>query len=74
MSETDDKEKAQGDAEFVRSKLHVEWGYYHEDDGGDERIFAAVPKTPLVQAGYREPPFEVRMWDGRVRHIVEREL
>jgi hypothetical protein len=67
MSETEDKEKAQGDAEFLRSKLHVEWGYYDE-------VFIVVPKMPLIQAGYREPPFEVRMWNGLVRRVVEREL
>jgi hypothetical protein len=72
MSETDDREKAQGDAEFLRSKLHLEWGYY--DDDGDERVFIVVPKMPLIQAGYREPPFEVRMWNGLIRRVVEREL
>jgi hypothetical protein len=37
-------------------------------------VFVVVPKMPLIQAGYREPPFEVKMWNGLVRRVVEREL
>jgi hypothetical protein len=65
MSET-------SDAECLRNKLYLEWGYYDED--GDERVFVVVPKLPLIQAGYREPPFEATMWNGRVRRILERKL
>jgi hypothetical protein len=71
MSETEDKEKSSGDAAFLRSKLHVEWGYYDDDN---DSAFIVVPKMPLIQAGYRQPPFAVKMWDGRVRHVLEREL
>lgn len=45
----------------------TEWGFI-DDDG----VFTVVPKQPLLLAGLTDPPFEVRMWNGKVRHIIER--
>jgi hypothetical protein len=45
----------------------TEWGFI-DDDG----VFTVVPKQPLRLAGLTNPPFEVRMWNGKVRRIIER--
>ncbi len=42
----------------------VTWGYMDGD------VFRPLPKQPLLLHG-GTPPFDVTMWDGAVRHIIE---
>ncbi len=28
-----------------------------------------LPKAPMINAGLGPPPFEVRLWNGEVRHV-----
>lgn len=41
------------------------WG--HIENG----VFYPIPKKPAIDAGYGPPPFNVPMWDGSTRIIVE---
>jgi hypothetical protein len=41
------------------------WGYMVDDQ------FRALPKRPLLLAGFTRAPFDVTLPSGDVRHIVE---
>lgn len=45
-----------------------------EKDWGmmEENVFLKLPKLPMERAGYKNPPFDVLMPDGKIRHIIER--
>ena len=34
--------------------------------------FVKLPKLPMLKGGYNNPPFDVTMPDGSIRHIIER--
>jgi hypothetical protein len=34
--------------------------------------FVQLPKLPMLKGGYNNPPFDVTMPDGSIRHIIER--
>jgi hypothetical protein len=41
-----------------------DWGWMLGDR------FRALPKRPLILAGFRAPPFDVRMPSGETRHVI----
>jgi hypothetical protein len=42
------------------------WGTVSEDG-----TFTIVPKGPMIAGGYGPPPFDIEVWPGYVKHIVE---
>jgi hypothetical protein len=45
-----------------------EWGYWL----GDQWI--ALPRHPLINAGFLEPPFDVERPDGKILHVIARNV
>jgi hypothetical protein len=42
----------------------VVWGFV------EHGVFHALPKGPMVRAGMKNPPFTVKLPDGRERRII----
>lgn len=51
--------------EILDKTAAVEWGFMEND------VFVPLPKVPLVNAGYMQPPFDVTLPNGMVRSIIE---
>lgn len=45
-----------------------EWGYWL----GDQWI--VLPRIPLIRAGFLEPPFDVERPDGKILHVIARNV
>ena len=48
--------------------MEDDWGYWLGDQ------WVALPKDPLVNAGYTKPPFDVTRPDGKILHVVARKI
>lgn len=57
------------ESDLLRALEDVYWGFRDKDD-----VFVHVPKVPLLRAGFRTPPFDVKMPDGTVRHIIQQPI
>lgn len=44
----------------------VDWGFVVGDQ------FVVIPKPPLRSGGFKQPPFNVTLPSGQVRHIIRR--
>ena len=54
------------DREDLKNDDGREWGFISHE------TFVVLPKMPMLLAGLGPPPFDVKLPDGQMRHVVHR--